>query len=35
MKTDRIAMVGLGATGTVLAAALLRNGPNTMIHFIC
>jgi 2-dehydropantoate 2-reductase len=31
MKTDRIAIVGLGATGTVLAAALLRNDPNTIL----
>ena len=30
MKTDRIAIVGLGATGTVLAAALLRKDPNTI-----
>jgi 2-dehydropantoate 2-reductase len=31
MKTDRIAIIGLGATGTVLAAALLRNDPNTIL----
>ena len=31
MKTYRIAIVGLGATGTVLAAALLRKDPNTIL----
>jgi len=31
MKTYRIAMVGLGATGAVLAAALLRKDPRTIL----
>ncbi len=31
MKTYRIAIIGLGATGTVLAAALLRKDPNTVL----
>jgi 2-dehydropantoate 2-reductase len=31
MKTYRIAIVGLGATGTVLAAALLRKDPNIVL----
>ena len=31
MKTYKIAIVGLGATGTVLAAALLRIDPNTIL----
>jgi ketopantoate reductase len=31
MKEYRIAIVGLGATGTVLAAVLLRKDPNTIL----
>ncbi len=31
MKNYRIAIVGLGAVGTVLAAALLRKDPKTIL----